>query len=505
LSEFLTGPILHFEPPLDALLRLITEPVEAGIRMYAMSVAEEYAALCELVALQRTRAAGKAFSIEEAVRAEIEADDLSFQEFMASVANADPRFLELYRSLERRDLRGLGVPQSEWPKEEAPLTPEEIGRALRDERPYLPSDQRGTMDMKAARLWPFLRRFWARRYHNAHRLLELYGGNADAPGIEVFFAAAVDFDVPLQAHPLSSPLEDQLQLMAAIAVVTDGRVLPFAPFDPRRDVEHDSEAFRLVKKGVTQYGCVGVKLYPPMGFRAFGNTGPDPGCSWPNDDYGKKLDCSLGRLFTWCRDNEVPILAHSSESNGVSKACQRLGGPDDWRTALENHPGLQVCVGHFGGDNHNAEHAGYARTLGFANLMHEASATGLYADVSYMPGLFAPESELSRIVDELLSAPASTGVNTQVGDRLLYGSDWFMISLDANEKAYALEMAKRFRTIGGEAQVAKVFSLNTIAFFRLAKQAGGEIGPLRGRLDTFFAQHQISPDWLAQIDSLVGL
>jgi hypothetical protein len=52
------------------------------------------------------------------------------------------------------------------------------------------------------------------------------------------------------------------------------------PFDPLRQVAHrlgkatagDDEPMALVTEAVERRGCVGVKLYPPMGFAALGNA-----------------------------------------------------------------------------------------------------------------------------------------------------------------------------------------------------------------------------------------
>ncbi|MEJ2453494.1 MAG: amidohydrolase family protein [Candidatus Thiodiazotropha sp.] len=501
LSEFLTGPVLHFEPPFDALLRLITEPVEAGIRTFAPCASEEYAELCDLVSSQREKAAGIEFSIESAVENEIATDDSNFSEYMARVANGNVEFLRLYRSLEREGMMTLGVRPDQLRKEDERLSPEEILRNVRFEDIKASLKAPAHIRTKASRLWSFLRSFWGRRYHNAYRLLTLYGEGGEGPKVDVFFAAPVDFDVPLKAQPPSSKLEDQLKLMAGISVLTGGRILPYVPFDPHKDILHGGEALRLVKKGVMEYGCVGVKLYPPMGFKAYGNSGQDPGCHWPNGNYGEKLDASLKGLYEWCLECEVPILAHSSESNGVTKACQRLGGPDDWQHALSEFAGLQVSVGHFGGDTAYASQDDYERARGFASLMRESYAEHFYADLSFMPGLFEPNSTLSRIVEEMKGMPVSGAEQATVADRLLYGSDWFMLAFDASALDYARLMQDYLLKIGDESLVAKVFSSNTIELFRLAKRENGKAGKLRNRLDRFFEQHNLHPQWLPRIDS----
>src|SRR5262249_19224859 len=53
----------------------------------------------------------------------------------------------------------------------------------------------------------------------------------------------------------------------------------FVPFDPLRQAIHDKvdgpitgSPFAIVKKAIMEQGLIGVKLYPPMGFRASGNA-----------------------------------------------------------------------------------------------------------------------------------------------------------------------------------------------------------------------------------------
>jgi len=77
----------------------------------------------------------------------------------------------------------------------------------------------------------------------------------------------------------------------------------------------------------TTGGLVGVKLYPPMGFRATDNRHlPDVSFNEPaylpspdtglGSQIGSKLDAALSKLYTWCSDNNVPIMAHTSHSFG---------------------------------------------------------------------------------------------------------------------------------------------------------------------------------------------
>ena len=74
-----------------------------------------------------------------------------------------------------------------------------------------------------------------------------------------------------------SPIEDQIALAEQVAILTRGRVHGYAPFDPFKQVAHElrpetMSPLQLVKSAVTGRGCIGVKIYPPMGFAPYGNA-----------------------------------------------------------------------------------------------------------------------------------------------------------------------------------------------------------------------------------------
>jgi hypothetical protein len=65
-------------------------------------------------------------------------------------------------------------------------------------------------------------------------------------------------------------------------------------------------------------GFVGVKLYPPMGFRAIDNKHlPDASFDEPaylrspdaglGSGIGNKLNAALSKLYAWCSANNVPL------------------------------------------------------------------------------------------------------------------------------------------------------------------------------------------------------
>ena len=164
-----------------------------------------------------------------------------------------------------------------------------------------------------------------------------------------------------------TPLADQIEVMAQISrqKIEPGtpRVHGFVAFDPLRQLIHEklgrpvSESpMALVERAiegekrleggreiVTHKGFIGVKLYPPMGFRAAGNV--SIGTAFPcsvrfgsgspgygtectgrtnardalGNTPGKLLDDVLARLYAWCVAHNVPILTHTNNFSAPAR------------------------------------------------------------------------------------------------------------------------------------------------------------------------------------------
>jgi predicted TIM-barrel fold metal-dependent hydrolase len=172
-------------------------------------------------------------------------------------------------------------------------------------------------------------------------------------------------------------------------------VHPMTTFDPLRyvyethgrnfDSPPPGSALDLVKRAIETQGFVGVKVYPPMGFlpiknadmaarldefkrepkRPWGDRARDvfwaAGVRDRSDPYreidlqGAALDGALNALYTYCAAKNVPIMAHTSRSQGTFyddaswKAADLAADPLLWRDVLEMHPTLRLNLAHAGG------------------------------------------------------------------------------------------------------------------------------------------------------------
>ncbi len=247
--------------------------------------------------------------------------------------------------------------------------------------------------------------------------------------IDVFVTLLVDFQRLDDVAKTS--VEEQLQMQERISRLsllghTPGVVLPFVGFDPRR-----AGGLGLVKRAVAEYGAVGVKMYPPMGFRPLKNVDALPFGMTRDDAIG--ADHQLAELYGWCSANDVPITAHCNPSNYANDGYKRYSEPANWALALAEFPDLRLNLGHFGwGSSGNDD---WPRQI--AELM--ATYPHLYADIGNHE-LGDIERTLDRL--EILFGQSDTKTAAK---RFMFGSDWFMVASHRAFETFADVVETKFR------------------------------------------------------------
>lgn len=366
------------------------------------------------------------------------------------------------------------------------------------------------------------------RYVSVHDYLRTY----DEPGVRVvdlMLPSMVDYDWWISlGGETPTPLAKQVQVMERISVLTGGRVHGFVAYDPLRQVASDlgfgkGDPLAVVKDAVDNRGCVGVKLYPPMGFAPYGNAkvqatkGPHFWARkwlphWTDrPDLGHLLDGAMSKLLHWCEDNQVPVMAHTNPSNGVTKDFEELAGPSYWEAALDLVPKLRVNFGHFG-DTSIVEDGqdGVRRASEFAKLMtaHGSSRPGsfAYADAGYFVEVMnrrpAMLEDLRRLYDD--TAPK---LDASLASRFLYGTDWEMTLTEGDVNTYMSQFVELFNSMeqrpalqaqGLDNLSSRFFGINAVDFLGLRKG-----GAARERLDRFYKGNGVpTPDWMSKVDKL---
>jgi amidohydrolase family protein len=365
----------------------------------------------------------------------------------------------------------------------------------------------------------FVLRQFQYRYVNVFDFLSEYSSGS-ARKIDLVVCHFLDFDWPLAGgNATLTPIADQIDVMEQISILTDGRVHCCAPFDPMKQVAYDlgltfESPLALVQKAILSQGFIGVKIYPPMGFAPIGNAAKSDSFwsrrKWLPDNLkstnhvGARLDAALSALYVWCVRYDVPIMAHTSPSEGPADDFQALTAAKYWNNVPN---GLRVNFGHFGNTEVTASDT--ARTLEYCNLMGGPGTHGanFYADAAYLSHALTDQRGLTNALQTLfrITAPKQSAALAQ---RLMYGSDWEMLVIEgsANTK-YLSNFEQIFSQLDGNPSLgaqgklsARFFGINAVNYLSLRPGSA-----TRARLEAFYAARAIpTPQWMRKIPPLVA-
>lgn len=280
----------------------------------------------------------------------------------------------------------------------------------------------------------FINHMLSPRWHNIRDYAEVYSVAEDAFGIDCALGALVDFDGWLDCPPRSAH-DDQVKLHQLLSALTGGYMRPLVAYNPWTDIRDKGAALKRVVDAVTRRGFVGVKIYPPNGFYPCGNKtragSPGLGPSFA------ELDAVLDGLWETCTALNVPVMAHTNHSSGKNKDFDELGGPPGWKELLvrfKDRGSPPVNLGHFGGAG-----GGTTWTGEFADLMTQKGGERIYGDIGFWDELQCRDAEgpgCGTAKLRLADALKRPGVDK----RVMYGTDWFMLSTRRDWADYPYEL-----------------------------------------------------------------
>jgi hypothetical protein len=299
-------------------------------------------------------------------------------------------------------------------------------------------------------IFDYLKPYFSYRYVNFFEALEAFGCHTDHP-IDTFVALMVDFDQPL-AHGArtKSLISDQCRVMSRICELARGRLLVLAPYCPLKDAEQHGASLKNIQAAWKLPGFVGAKMYPPMGFAPFGNANP-----YVND--------ALAALYHECVHEDAVVLAHAGSSLCIDNTPCKTPGPPGWAAALDHvwsaeKAPLRASLGHFGGPLDKAPSpTAQDWPQKFLALMEKESGQRLYADLAYADVIL--DSSLDQKSVMTLQGLLKGSV---LSERLMYGTDWLMLGLEAPWRNYLTRMET---VIQGAQQASGIASLEE-RFFR---------------------------------------
>jgi predicted TIM-barrel fold metal-dependent hydrolase len=357
--------------------------------------------------------------------------------------------------------------------------------------------------------------------------------------------ALVDFTKWLDASSDNvTSVADQVTIMSGLSHeggADQPHIHGFVAFDPLRQAIHDKVGgapndapLAVLDKAIKQDGFIGIKLYPPMGFRPTNNAaaGDDFPC-WVrfgsgSPGYGEKcvkpkntpdglgntpgqiLDDVLAKLYAWCVANNVPIMAHTNNSNAAGPGYGTRANPDYWNLVLQQFPTLRVNMAHFGGFNAAFNDGTFSSAAlpqtwewKIGRMFAAIPNAMIFSDISYFSEVLDPKSAKRKHVLAAMTLFLQEFPNC---DRLLlYGTDWSMIGHEVifprRPGAYP-DLVAQFLFDAGfktQQQLENIFFGNAARFLGLlpSDRANGT----RGRLEAFYG----SPEkyaWLQVFDQV---
>ena len=283
-----------------------------------------------------------------------------------------------------------------------------------------------------------------------------------------------------------SPLHQQVELMGLIGRRLGGpSVRGYVAFDPLREALHraglgGTSPLALVEEAIRHQGFVGVKLYPPMGFKPW-NNGDQPYPRQVTDFFGgrmktsRALNTALGDLYDLAVTLDVPILAHAADSNSAGPYYARRGDPYHWIPVWENWPRLRVCLAHFGSFDAISEGAPAGTHLPEASweyvlggYLRRHPDVGVFADLSFYAEVLdadpAYRAGLARAFRGFVDR-----YDPEVR-HIVFGSDWIMLGSQREHLFYAerlVEFLRKDCVLSAE-QVERVLIHNANAFLGAA-------------------------------------
>lgn len=349
-------------------------------------------------------------------------------------------------------------------------------------------------------------------------------------------AGVADFGTGAFSLRQTSPAR-QVELMEMIQRLYPGRCHSFVSFCPWRhadDTHYNAvlgevsplrrqTALEVVQDAILNRGFVGVKLYPPMGYYPLGNTSvpvdgfPPAAAQSPfADEFGLRLDAAMLALYEFCAENDVPIMAHTAPSNGagVFKVTEdkvipyeMRAHPNSWARVLAQ-PGLsalKVNMAHFG-SAYDPELQQEWRA-GIGTLMD--AYPNVYTDLSHYPELLMDNYigtgqhclEAAEALEGIRKEFLQGGQGTKRARRMLYGSDWSMLSKEYYYGDYLPVVAHMYRRKihgvgeGAIANARAFLSRNAVRFLGLRR---GD--KARARLEAWYERHGLDAAVLTRFD-----
>lgn len=209
-----------------------------------------------------------------------------------------------------------------------------------------------------------------------------------------------------------------------------GRLFSFCGVDPRRPY-----AAELLERGLTEWGMLGLKLYPTTGF-------------YPDDEI-------VYPLYRICERYGVPVLLHQGHSGGGLKS--KYGHPMYVDSAAADFPEVNFVMGH----------GGRLETWAHEALSVAVYKANVYIEISLWQHWASPEDLVRKFV----------WIRDRIGiERLMFASDMTNIEVSLTLKEWVdtvkmlPEWARQMNNRLTDEEMALVLGGNAERLYRLPVQ-----------------------------------
>jgi predicted TIM-barrel fold metal-dependent hydrolase len=315
--------------------------------------------------------------------------------------------------------------------------------------------------------------------------------------VDLYCPLLVDLGTGLGDRPKTT-VRQQVEMLEGISILSmrghlpgggKARLHPFVGFDPRVQVRAELagqpvKPLDVVKDAVHKNGFIGVKVYPPMGWRPLGNTATID-MTAPE---AERLDAVLRDFYSWCQDEQVPITAHANRSNYADPSFADFPGPSGWSLVLQEFPDLRVNLGHFGGAKAELGPASWPAQMLDLAVQHDH----VYVDTGNHR---IHDSGMALAYLRSLAALLQAPNRQELAKRLMFGSDWFMLASFPNHEQFLDTYRDLFKQQFGDSAAKDFMGGNALRFLGLADPGSKNADRLR----THYSRHapDKTPDWLA--------
>ncbi|WP_176520197.1 amidohydrolase family protein [Pseudoxanthomonas wuyuanensis] len=258
------------------------------------------------------------------------------------------------------------------------------------------------------------------------RLIDGYGYGLP-PLRFVHFMMDMQLAYPSKRPPYYAPYPEQMQRMQQLQRDSQGALLGFWAFDPRR------EQWRTWAEQALAKGFLGFKFYPAMGYRPDGD-----------EKYAQVIE----DFYQFCVEKDVPIFAHCTPEGFQTRREEgHFANPSYWETVLSRWPTLRLCLGHAGGGkagkgeklSHGWDAVSEAEWSHPNNYAYRVVTLckrypNVYCEVGHLAELLG-ETGRKRFLDNLARAEAIPGEYAFL-HKLAYGTDWHMHTMISSTRRF---------------------------------------------------------------------